>query len=121
MKDLFSTGENNKILSDGNYANSQLDESAMHPEDPLMQIKMAFPMAQAAIDAILDKSGTEITWVELSKHKVQFVTGQVKIMGEKIIDLSLMQGDQKHEIEDKVESDEDVEPIACTKDRDLPN
>ena len=45
MKDLLSRGENNKFLSDGNYANSQLDETAIHPADPLQQIKMAFPMA----------------------------------------------------------------------------
>ncbi len=91
----MSAGENNKMLSDGNYANSQLqlDETVMYPEDPLQQIKMAFPMAQAAIEAILDKSGTEITWVELSKHKVKFVSDSVKIMGEKIIDLSRVQGD----------------------------
>ena len=42
------------------------------------------------------------------------------MMGEKVMELERVKGDDKHKY-DKIESEDEVEPVACTRDRIVPN
>ena len=42
------------------------------------------------------------------------------MMGEKVMELERVKGDDKHKY-DKIESEDEVEPVACTRDRVVPN
>jgi len=85
-----------------------------------MKELMSLNYAEGAIDQILQKASTEITWFELKKFKAPFVSRQIHMMGEKVIELERIKGDDKHK-SDKIEPEDEVEPVACTKDSVVPN
>jgi len=42
------------------------------------------------------------------------------MMGEKVMELERVKGDKKHKY-DKIESEDEIEPVACIRDRKVPN
>lgn len=75
-------------------------------------------MAQDAIEGIMQKTGNEIVWLELSKFKLPFVAQGVHKLGERVLEQGCVRADS--EDRNFVESSEEEEPAPATKDRKVP-
>ena len=76
-------------------------------------------MSQEILEKVMKQVGSEITWIELSKHKIPFATRNMRMLIKRVSELHFMKPDPRR-IE-LAEAEEDDEPAAAKADSEAPN